>query len=357
MARAMMLVLFAGTMVFSQGKDFLKLRLTGTVEYHLGHYPEAESLFREALASAEEMNAQYEMSLNHAALGTVYEQTLRLTDAEQEYRKAISILVKLPERAHALAVMWRNVASVLTPQKRYDEARAALETTSKIVKTHGLRDPVLDAEILNSLGILYFRQGKPGNAKSHFLKALDVKSLPPDDPELTVILNNLGIVYRTGQQYAKAEEAFKRALNIIDGLQQHTPAHLVGTLKNIGTLYMVMGRYGQAEEYLRRALAMMEQPRFPLDQVWAVETVYALGKTYALQNRQTQALPLLRQAAGMVQQNPQLVSTTEAIEILETYSKVLKDLQKDAEAERIHDEASRLRALAEFTVTTRSLTR
>jgi len=352
-----MLVWFAGTLASSQGKDFVKLRLTGMVEYHLGHYAQAESLFREALASAEEMNARYEMSLNHSAIGTVYESTLRFTEAEQEYRKAIAILVELPERAHALAVMWRNVASVLAPQKRYDEARAALETTSKIVKAQRLQDPLLQAEILNSSGILDFRQGKLGNAKSYFLKALQVKSLPQDDPQFPVILNNLGLVYHNEKQYAKAEDVYKRALNIVESMSFPPPPLLVGTLKNIGALYLVMGRYGEAEEYLQRTLGMIEQSGLSYDGVLILETVYALGKTYALQNRQTQAVLLLRRAAGMVRQNPQLVTTTQTIEVLETYSKVLKDLQNNTEAERVQDEARRIRASAEFTVRAPSFTK
>ena len=82
-----------------------------------------------------------------------------------------------------------------------------------------------------------------------------------------------------------------------------------------------------------------------------MEALYTLAKTYLRQNRQSDAAPLLSQAAEIVRRNPgQMMPAAQITLVLETYSKVLKDLHNPVVAERVEEEVRRIRASAAFTV-------
>ena len=80
-------------------------------EYLLGHYPQVELLLNRALEAAEQTSNEYEIALIYFARGNTYQEEMRFQEAEQLYRKSISILLRQPERSHALAIVWRNLAS------------------------------------------------------------------------------------------------------------------------------------------------------------------------------------------------------------------------------------------------------
>src|SRR5215510_6965882 len=98
---------------FGQKDDYIRLRTDALNEYRSGHYPQAEALLEKAIGAAHKANDQFEVALAYSALGDVYQEEVRFTEAEQLYRKGISILSRQPGRSHALAIMWRNVASAL----------------------------------------------------------------------------------------------------------------------------------------------------------------------------------------------------------------------------------------------------
>ena len=82
-----------------------------------------------------------------------------------------------------------------------------------------------------------------------------------------------------------------------------------------------------------------------------MQTLHGLAKTYIEEHDAAGAEPLLIRAAEIARvRAPQRADTAEAIEVLETYSKVLSDVRKPIEAQRVHDEARRLRAAMTLTV-------
>jgi len=345
-------VLFAGAIASAQETDSTRIREAGVSEYRSGHYAQAEGLLRRALAMAIKGNDQYGVALGYSALGDLYQATVRFREAEESYRKSISILTGQPEYAHALAIMWRNLAAALTT-KDYSGAFAAIKEASKLVKAYRVQDPVLNAEILNTLGILYFQQGKIDKAKSCFLQASEIKFLPADGPEspMTEILNNLGRVYHRAGQYSKAEDAYKRSLRFAEARFGLSHVTVTVTLNNLAWLYSETGRYAEAEQYSQRSFAILERRESAFEERQFVEALYTLAKTYLRQNRHSEAARLLSRAAEIARRNPgQTMPAAQIALVLETYSKVLKDLHNPVEAERLEAEVRRIRASAAFTV-------
>jgi tetratricopeptide (TPR) repeat protein len=295
----------------------------------------------------------YEVALTYSALGDVYQEEVRFEEAEQFYRKGIAILLHEPGRAHALALMWRSLASALIGETYYREALAALDEASKLVQSNSLQDAQLKAQILNGRGVVYFYQRKLGKAKTHFSRALQTKLSAGDAEGLMTedILNNLARAYHSSGQRAKAEETYERALKIAEARLGSLHPNLVTALTNLGDLCNDLGRYDAAEGYFQRTLIILQNSGNAFDQVRVMQALYGLSKTYLLKHDPVRAEPLLSRAVEIARQNVnQAIMIPEILRILDDYSKVLRELRRSADADQLHAEAQRIRATAAFTV-------
>jgi tetratricopeptide (TPR) repeat protein len=197
-------LLFGGTV--PPAADYVNLRQASLAEYQMGHFARAEELIHKALDLAETINDENDVALGYSALGDIRQMEKRFPDAERNYRKAISLLSHHRERSHAAAIVWRNLAGILTAEGRYGEALAALKEASTLVNKNKVEDPNLKAQILNSFGVIYYHQRKMAKAERSFLRATELQFTASNllDVDLWQILNNLGRVYQITREYAKA---------------------------------------------------------------------------------------------------------------------------------------------------------
>jgi Tfp pilus assembly protein PilF len=145
------------------------------------------------------------------------------------------------------------------------------------------------------LALAFLNEGRPAPALKELHKAA---TLAPDDPE---IQNALGLAYWARREFALAEEALKRAVEL--------KADYSEAWNNLGALYLDEGRYGDAVTVLEQALANV----FYGTQERALTNLgYALFKTGRLsdaEQRLRQALeinavfPLAHKFLGMLLQS------------------------------------------------------
>src|SRR5262249_42668204 len=150
--------------------------------------------------------------------------------------------------------------------RQYHEARAALKQAVTLLSKNKIQDAELHAEILNSLGIIQFDEGEINKAEKSFTRAV---SLPADpnrqDSALWEVENNLAQMYQLKRHGAKAEAAYKRALQLVE-IQpggNHPDAAMIHT--GLGALYNNMGRLAEAEKELRQSLDILERTDRPFD--------------------------------------------------------------------------------------------
>ena len=291
--------------VAGQDKAGTDLSEQAVIEYRLGHYPQAERLLNQVLEAAQQTSNEYDIALIYSALANTYQEEMRFQEAEQLYRKGISILLRQPERSLILAIIWRNLASTLTAETDYRGALAALDRASKLVETKKLVDAKLNAEILNGRGIVYFHQGQLGKAKTYLARAAQIvpASMEPQDLSAEDVLNNLAHVYQNSGESRKAEQTYKHALELTE--MRLGPSHPnVGlTLTNLGNLCIELKRYKEAESYFQRSLQILAQPETGTNEYRLMEALYGLGKTYMKENDQIRAEPILRRAADIARRN------------------------------------------------------
>jgi tetratricopeptide (TPR) repeat protein len=344
-------LLFGGTTPRADD-DYARLRQASLAEYQMGHYARAEEFTRKALDLAETTNNEYDVALSYSALGDIRQAERRFPDAEREYRKAISLLSHHRERSHDAAIVWRNLAAALTADARYSAALAALKEASTLVIKNKVEDPGLNAQILNSLGVIYYHQRKMDKAESSLLRATELQFSASHslDVDLWQIQNNLGRVYQSTRQYAKAEDTYRRSLQLAEVRWGRSHPGLSIVLDNLGSLYNGMGRYKEAESQFQRSLAILQRSRTSFDAMFMMRTLYGLGGTYLRENDAIRAEKMLARAAEIARRRVLAVEMPEVLEVLDTYTKVLKELSNSVEAQRLQLETQRIRASLAYTV-------
>jgi tetratricopeptide (TPR) repeat protein len=343
--------------VAAQDNAATDLRKQALIEYRLGHYRQAELILNRVLEAAQQTNNEYELALIYSALGNTYQEEMRFQEAEQLYRKSISIFLRQPERSHALAITWRNLASALTAETDYPGALAALDRASKLVETKKLVDAKLNAETLNGRGIVYFHQGQLGKAKTYLARAAQIipASVEPQDLSAEDILNNLARIYQSSGESRKAEQTYRHALELTEIRLGPSHPNLAPTLTNLGTLCMELKRYKEAESHFQRSLQILAQPETGTNEYRLMEALYGLGKTYMKENDQIRAEPMLRRAVDIAHRNQNQPFFIQGIlQVLDDYEAVLRNLRNPEDADLVHAEAQRIRAAEAFTVRVRS---
>jgi len=342
--------------VAGQNNAGADLREQAVIEYRLGHYPQAEHLLNRVLEAAQQTGNEYDIALIYSALANTYQEEMRFQEAEQLYRKSISILLRKPEASLVLAIAWRNLASALTAETDYPGALAALDRASKLVEEKRLVDAKLNAEILNGQGIVYFHQGRLGRAKTYLARAAQIIPASMEQGDLSVedVLNNLARVYQNSGESRKAEQTYKHALELTEMRLGPSHPNVALTLTNLGNLCIELKRYKEAESYFRRSLQILTQPETVTNEYRLMEALYQLGKTYMKENDPSRAEPMLRRASDIARRNEnQPFWIPEILNVLDDYEAVLRNRSNSEDADLLHAEAQRIRAAAAFTVRVR----
>ena len=213
-------------------------RKAGIAEYRLGHFAEAELLLHRALEDAERDHDIFSAALNRVALGDIYQAQGLFTKAEQIYEEGISVF-RQTKRVHALAITLRNLAAVLTAQRKYKESLRHLEEASMLAKTITPVDFELELRILETFGVTYFRQRKVDKALESFKRSIELVSAPGfgmSDVNIGKMINNLANVYEYKRQYDLAEDTYKRALRVNEEQFGRNHRQFASILDNLGYL-------------------------------------------------------------------------------------------------------------------------
>ncbi len=128
------------------------------------------------------------------------------------------------------------------------------------IHTHALRaarDACGEAHALINLGVIYFRQGRHGQAVEHHQQALALFREIGDQAGEAYALTSLGLVHWRQGRYRRANEHHQQALTLFRELGDQ--AGEANTLDNLGLVYWRQGYYPQAAEYLQQALALCRE--------------------------------------------------------------------------------------------------
>ena len=212
-----------------------------------------------------------------AALGMAYDlkgSFLSLHDlndkAIEMERRAIAINPKLADAHRWLGASLMSIA-------RYDEAIAAIQEAARL-------EPG-DASVYSSLGrACWVGKGQLDEGIAHLERATEI------NPELGYAHLQLGLLYALSGDYAQAEAACRRAVDMQERfLSGREGLQIVGAYTRLGYVYYLQHRYDEALANYEREVAALAASDHALKGRSLIELNYKIGATYWRMDRREEA--------------------------------------------------------------------
>ena len=176
-------------------ENFIILYLKGLTHSRRKEYVEAIASFTAAEVFARVAEPKRLNEFFYFQLGSAYERSGNLPEAEKCFEKAIELKPDFAVALNYLGYMWAERGANL------DRARAMIERALKVEPKN--------AAFLDSLGWVFFKLHQPEAALEQLLKAVDYV----EEPDAT-IYDHLGDVHAALNQMEKAREAWSQSLKL-----------------------------------------------------------------------------------------------------------------------------------------------
>lgn len=176
--------------------------------------------------------------------------------AKAQYEQSIESLGKAIAQDPGFAMAYRKIAHAYGNSGKPNESKKYLQ------KALALTERLTEKEKLLIQGD-YFGFSEPDYDKAieAYEKLIEVY---PESEETRSACNNLGIIYRTIENYNEAIECYEKALNSENIYR--------GTFTNLAACYMAVGKYDKAEKILKESFELY--PDFILGH-WTLARLYA----------------------------------------------------------------------------------
>ena len=310
-----------------------------------GRYPEAEALYRQALAARGKAlgprHPDTALVMEDLAVALLFEG--RYNEAESLLRPALAVDEKAlgPEDV-AVARCENSLARLLRLEGRYAEAEPHFRRALAIrEKTLGPEHPDT-ATSLNNLGNMLWSEGRLAEAEPLFRRALAIreKVLGPDNPSTALAVNGLAAVLNDEGRYAEAEPLYRRALATTEKVDGPDHPDTAMVLTDLGSLLWDEGRHDEVEPLMRRALAI-RQKALGQDHPDTAMSVNNLAFVLEAQGRHADAEALYRQALAIDEKALGPWHTDTAL-VMRSIGELLEDQNRPGEAEPQFRDAARI---------------
>lgn len=188
------------------------------------------------------------------ALGIGYGRLGQTADAEEQYRRAVSLRRSVGNR-RGVATSLRNLANLLSQRGAFDEADTALAEARTLLVELGDRAGL--AGLDNERGLLAEERGDYRGALDAFRLALQGSERASDPHGVAEALNNIGFAHYQLGAYDDAQAYWLRAADGYRDLGADTG--VIRTGQNLGLLAIARGRWDEAQRRQTEALAQAQR--------------------------------------------------------------------------------------------------
>lgn len=332
------LAIAATSSVFGENHPNLASCLDGLAQLlcATNRWAEAEPMMRRALAIDESFfgpnDPKVAFRLNSLAL--MLKDTNRLTEAEPLMRRALTISESRLGASHpAVAQPLDSLALLLMDTNRPREAEPLMRRALAIQEAfRGPEHPEVAVRV-NNLASLLQITNRPTEAEPLRRRALVIweKNFGEGHPQVAAGLHNLAHLLKDSERFSEAEPLMRRALAIVERSLGEDHPSVAMALENLAQLLQATNRLGEAESLMRRALAIDEKsygPDHPNVAVGLNNLAHLLNAT----NRQDEAEPLMRRALTIDEKSYGPEHPNVAVR-LHNLASLLKDTNRLSEAE------------------------
>lgn len=196
------------------------LELLAKLQSESGDYEKAESLYIEAIDTAERCEvSRAQMARLRSGLATLYDFNQHEERAIPLYERAIEDYEQMvPPQEELSAQLRNNLAMIYKSLRRYSLAEQHYLMSLEILeKLHGRNDERV-AAVYNNIGSLYYSAGHPAQAREMHEDALEIRRavFGPDHPEVAQSHSNLATACYELQDDAGTQENYEKSLRILE---------------------------------------------------------------------------------------------------------------------------------------------
>lgn len=207
----------------------------------------AMTYYMEALRLAEEWQLEKEKALIYSNVGAMYFSVGELEKATEYFAKAQPVYKQLNDRG-LLAGSYQQTGTAYILLKRYSEAKEFLIKSGDLFRDLGYKSQL--SHVLNSLGVLAKNQKKYGEALLHYKEIYDYAVEARDTLWQVTALINLGSLYISLQNYKKATDVTRKALELGDAETYGDKYESI--YENMALIYSQQQKYKEAYEWYRK---------------------------------------------------------------------------------------------------------
>jgi eukaryotic-like serine/threonine-protein kinase len=276
------------------------MHVMGGVYDNLGLYPQAQSLFADAVKIRRDVlgpeNSGTLASMSRLS-GALREQG-HYPEAEKLQRETMDIQRRVlgPEHPDTLASI-SQLAAILYFEGRYSEAeklgQQALEGKRRIL---GPEHPDTQWSMV-ILASIFFDEGRLADAEKLYHDALEVRRrvLGPDHPDTLSLMDGYATTLAEEHHNEEAEKLLRETLDIRHRVLGPDHRDTLMSMNNLANMLFLEGRYGDAEKLAREALAIQRRV-LGSDHPDTAMSTYNLGGIALHKGKRDEALSLLRDA-------------------------------------------------------------
>ena len=219
---------------------------------------------KEAQATKRRINAQIKYIRFHATsaeiLYTMKKYEGRFEEIERHYELILPHIFKSGvELDTAYAYVY-----YLVGQKKESKA---LPIAEKLLDMYDADDD--KTKLINALGVICYNLDIPEKAEEYYKKAIELYEklvvANPDrfEPDLALSYNNIGVFYKNRGNTDNADEYYRKAIELREKLAGENPDRynpdLAESYNNAGNLCQHQGNPGKAEEYYKKVIGLYEK--------------------------------------------------------------------------------------------------
>ena len=155
------------------------------------------------------------------------------------------------------------------------------------------------------LGVIYFKQGKLGEAEPLLAKSKEMirRTLGERHPSTVLLTSMLGRIYFNQAKFAQAEPLYFDMLEAQRRSSGEEQPETLTLMSALARIYRMQGKYAQAETLLSKALAVRRRAPDPKN-LSTTNSKVALARVWLLQRKYEASESLLREAINDYEKLP-----------------------------------------------------
>jgi non-specific serine/threonine protein kinase/serine/threonine-protein kinase len=210
------------------------------------------------------------------------------------------------ETAIRVSEFMEEVFSVTNPSETRGNtvtARELLDRGSERINWELTDRPHMQARLMNTMGVAYWRLGLYREAEPLLKEALAIQeeSSGPWVSEVAETLENLGNLYWKTGEFQQSRAYHERALEIRRDAFGSEHPEIAQILQDLGAMLSEAGDYEEAEALHRRALAIWEEAFGP-DHIEVAAALTGLGNVFEGRGEYDEALSIFQRAYEIVEE-------------------------------------------------------